>query len=352
MSYMMKPVGMQWQPSNGRTRLNSSTRVALRVLVGGLVLLAVTDWIGEYTRSQDWIQVSRSIRACILVVFVLFLAKGGPRVRGLGSKLRSFLVGVAVILFFFALLDKQPLGGLYSYSRTLYWILGWLVIMRLAWMGALTREIIVNAGVAVSLIAIVFSVFYMRTPAFETDYNASAYLLLYCIPMILAKVPNRSRMFLLAISVVFIVITVKRGAILALLIGILAYAIVSFGQAKKTARTFKYVLVGLLVVLAAGTTVYYRWDRFTERTSRDQLYDVQTGGSGRYMVWRILFYRWKSARIAPRLTVITMNTVHGLEDSILPVEKCRRGHLVGGFWKSERRSSHWCDRREKGGCPQ
>ncbi|MDK2971490.1 MAG: hypothetical protein PWP23_1245 [Candidatus Sumerlaeota bacterium] len=265
------------------------------ILCFGLVYLTFTDWLVEYFNQDIFVAISRFSRAILLGYFLYYLARTGFSFTRYGFRFGGMLFILAISLFVYALFDNHVLEGLYAYVRTLHWIIGIVVAYRLVRSGALTLEKLANAIRAIIVIAVVFTLFYMRTPAFETSYNASAYPLLYTLPLLLMRPKLGAKdLIFLAMAVLGIIVTVKRGAVLGLGASVLTYLVCAFYVTRSARHVTRLIMLSFVLLVAISATAAWRWERIQERTTDEKLLDPQKGGSGRFGLWRRIYYNWSS----------------------------------------------------------
>ncbi len=159
---------------------------------------------------------------------------------------------------------------------------------RLALCGALSEKVLQRAIGATVLLGAVFTIYFMTRADTEAGKNASAYLLAWCLPLLLAAEKSRGRSALVALAAAAILLTVKRGAMLALGFSSIAYALAYlrlYGSPRALAR-----VVGFLLVLGAVSlgVLASNWDAVKTRFE-------DTSGSGRDNMYAMLVEHWRKA---------------------------------------------------------
>tara|TARA_B110001450_G_scaffold117657_1_gene111101 strand:- start:691 stop:1437 length:747 start_codon:yes stop_codon:yes gene_type:complete len=108
--------------------------------------------------------------------------------------------------------------------------------------------------------------------------NASAYLLLWCFPILLLFKQTFLLRLVQFLGIISIVLTIKRGAIIALLISIVCYVFGSLIINNKIKNKIKTLFLGLVFLLFSFSVIFSNQDRFIER------FEDKTG-SGRDIVY-------------------------------------------------------------------
>lgn len=112
----------------------------------------------------------------------------------------------------------------------------------------------------------------------EEHQNASAYLLLWCLPFLFTFRKSKLIKIAIGISIIAIIITIKRGALLALFISLVAYFL-GLAYLSGSLKAKLRVLLGSIFVLGfALFVIYLNWEfvalRLEDKTGsgRDNMY--------------------------------------------------------------------------------
>lgn len=292
-------------------------RVALAALLVGMPLLVLLDWVYDF--GMIGFPFAKLTRALLLVVFGLYIVQTGINFGAYGFRFGRVLFAFLAINLVYTLLSHDILGNLYYTSRIAFWILGTVVAFRLARSGALSHSGLRWTIIATIALGAAFTVYFMMRPDIEAGQNASAYLLLWCLPILLMVKRTRLDNAFLALAVVAILLTVKRGAMIALGLSLVAYAL-TYLKIYGNARAFAKIL-GLFALLAA-ISVYalaHNWDAVEHRFS-------DTTGSGRDQMYPMLITHWAESGPLNLAFGFGINSVqsytglryHGVEGSLGP----------------------------------
>lgn len=290
--------GLRLVTPGARAAVGGWDSLSAKVFCVGLVTLVFIDWLGDYFKNPMFTAVGRMARAGLLAYFMFYIMRTGPMFWKHGFSFGRPLFVLALSLFIYAPLDREPLAGVYFYARILYWIAATVMAYRLLRIGALTIGMVEKTVRWIVFVAFAFTLAYMRRPEFETDYNASAYLLLLTLPLLLLK-ENRSRLDVIFFSaaLIGIIVTVKRGAVLALVLSTIAYLLVNLYVARNARHTLRLIVIGLAFLAIGGMTAMVRWERIQERTTQDKLFDPEKAGSGRGRMFRRAWDGWVNGTI-------------------------------------------------------
>lgn len=261
-------------------------RAALVGIAAGMPLLVLCDWLYDFSILA--FPFAFYLRAVLLAAFALYLVHTGPRLGAYRFRFGRWLLCYLAVNLVYALVSADRLANLYHVSRIAFWILGTVAAYRLALCGALSEKILQRAIGATVLLGAAFTMYFMTRADTEAGQNASAYLLAWCLPLLLAAEKSRGRSALVALAAAAILLTVKRGAMLALGFSSIAYALAYLrlnGSPRALAR-----VVGFLLVLGAVSlgVLASNWDAVKTRFE-------DTSGSGRDNMYAMLLEHWRKA---------------------------------------------------------
>jgi O-antigen ligase len=262
------------------------TRLTCFVLVYGLPLVLLADWLFDF--EYVGIPFGLVVRAVILALLLVFVPLTGLSFRSggfiAGGPL-ALILGVSVV---YAVWSENWAQNIYHVARMAFWILVAVAAFRLRVMRVLTDVDLARSVALTVLVGAAFTIYLMSRPDTDPGRNASAYLLLWCMPLLLYLNKIRLRWLLVVVSVVAIVFTIKRGAIVALIFSSLIYVALyarlnlTLGGVLKTLG----VLGGLMGVV--GIALSHRWDLVVSRFQ-------DTSGSGRDVLYDLVWGRWLDA---------------------------------------------------------
>ncbi|WP_222612247.1 O-antigen ligase family protein [Psychroserpens burtonensis] len=200
----------------------------------------------------------------------------------------------AFVLFLYLFTDRNFFEGFWIYSKMLFWILGINVLYVYGYLNVFTLIDFIDVIKKVVLVAFVFTIMFFITGYIKTDYNVASYLVLFMYPLVLLSTEGYKRnKFFVVLSALAILITLKRGAMIAFALGNLVYYL---GNLKND-FSFKKLATGLIIFLALGFTGLYiienQKDTTEERFSEEQFDpDNEKAGSGRVGMYTRLYEAW------------------------------------------------------------
>ena len=268
------------------------------ILLAGLILLVPIDWAfpsGPRAERQGLPDAERlipqTIRAGLLGLMMLYILLGGLDPGKYRFTLGRPLISLAGFMFVSIVAFSQNVASdMLILSKTAIWIVGAIAFYRLTISGNLSSRQIVSAVGVVMVLASFCTIRCCLRAGAKTGQNADAYLLLWCIPLILLNGPSIRALGLVGLASVAIVFTLKRGAILALVVSMLAYLFVLtrlFTRNRSVGRLVTMVfIVGAIVVLG----LLLQWDELLYRMK--DFGDPDTIGSGRGVFYRTIISNW------------------------------------------------------------
>jgi len=274
-----------------------SRYVPLIVLVA-LVLLVPVDWMfpsGTKATSLGSLDASRIIprvvRAIVLGALMIYVILTGLDPGKYGFKAGRVLAGFAACMFLSIIVFSTDLtSDMFIYSKTLLWTIGAIAFFRLSLSGFLTSNHIKLTASAIIILASFYTIRLCLSPETRIGVNADAYLLLWCIPLMMLKGPSVRSSVLVALASVAIIVTVKRGALLALIVSMLAYVLTFVKLFPHSWDLRKLVPLIFIVGIALLFVFPWQWDNISYRLK--DLEDLSTMGSGRGTFYRITFSEW------------------------------------------------------------
>ncbi len=274
--------------------------IALYSLYAGTVLVVLLDWLGMYEFiSMD---VSKYTRAVLLAVFVFYVLLTGINLRSYGFRFGRVFTYLIFLCLIYSLMSEAIVENLYSSVRALFWLLGTVVAYRLFFSGLFTEQILRRMIIMTVIIATTFNILFVSSLDPYEHANASAYLLLLCIPLLLIVRRSILIYICIAIASIAIIITVKRGALVGLILSSLAYVLV-YLKMNLRFRDFVRVLLAFVVLVCV---LYYaslpRLDLIMKRFE-------DTSGSGRDILYTILINHYRNAEIKNQIFGFGINSV-------------------------------------------
>jgi len=258
----------------------------------GFPLLLVTDLSSELLESEIILNVSRSLRLVMLVLIIKENILHYTIIKKF--KFYKYFLLFAIILFMYLFTDRNFFEGFWIYSKMLFWILGINVLFVYGYKNLFTIKDFIDVIKKVVVVAFVFTILFFITGSLETDYNVAAYLVLFMYPFVLLSTEGyKNNKIIVALSAIAILITLKRGAMIAFALGNLIYYL---GNLKND-FSFKKLTTGLLIFVALAFTGLYIFESQKDvkeaRFSEEQFDpDNEKAGSGRVGLYTRLYEGW------------------------------------------------------------
>lgn len=157
-------------------------------------------------------------------------------------------------------------------------------------LGILDESLLRRSITALALTMAGASLYGSLTASGETYSNALAYDMVYVCGLLLLWPPSRARQLVMALVVLAVLMTLKRGALVSMIVG----ACVFWGLARGClagARRWRFGSGGLVLLAVAAMGVIYRWQDIADRWSG--VNDPQTESSGRLVFWPMIMDHWR-----------------------------------------------------------
>jgi hypothetical protein len=275
--------GKRVHPYSGKLSVHFMGRLALICLCVGTVLLVLLDWIGAFGYIS--LAFSKYTRAALLVIFVIYVISTGLSLGAYGFSFGRVLGFFMVINLTYSFLSDNTVDDLYDVSKIVFWVIGSVVAYRLTLAGALTEKMLRRTVIATVILGAAFTIMLMTNPAVEGGQNASAYLLVWCMPLLLLVKKSWVVNISIAVAVIAILLTVKRGAMIALVLSLVAYGL-SYLIIHNNFNTFAKLAGSFIVIAIIGSFIIStKWNIIEQRFE-------DTSGSGRDKLYGMLFEKW------------------------------------------------------------
>jgi len=286
--------GRLWRIADGVDIRRQGPRAVVGVLLAGLVAWTVLDIffapVGQVEHERTTQHV---LLGCLWGLMALYTA-GARLDRALcGSGLVHAMAAYALLVGVHGLVR---LAGAWDYAtlvtlaKHLFWIVGFAAAARLQRAGALrARDLNRAAQVAIVCVSarLIASVF----DGTVMDYEATgwAYWVARLLPLLLlVPQPGIVGRAVLVSAVVAVVCTLKRGALLAIILGQLGF-LLAWGRVHPRQRS-RAVALAVLVGLVVAGVLAWRWEPFVGRLA--DLQSLETAGSWRGSFYRIILAQW------------------------------------------------------------
>lgn len=236
-----------------------------------LPLILLLEWLNEFKILEG--NYTLYLRGFSILVFSLFLIFKPHKIKGFHFK--NIILFFLLINLLYSIFSLDFLFNIYYTSKIAYWVLGTLTFYYLFSYNHLSIKKFSVMLVSTVLIGSVFTIIFLDRLSLEGLYdNGNAYLLMWCLPLLLLFKKNKILTYSFLIAIVAILFTIKRGAILATLLGLLVYFITLIRTSKGLKYKFKFIFFGVFLSLMVALVFVGKWDILGARLD-------DTSGSGR-----------------------------------------------------------------------
>ncbi len=274
------------------------------ILCVGLVLLVYLDWLfiseARAARSTSLEAGNRIIpqmvRGTLLGLMTLYII-----ITGLDPGQYGFKAGRVVAVFagymFVSIIvfSSNIMGDMYIFAKTLVWIVGAIAFYRLSLSGYLTTKHIELTSMAIIIVAVFYTIMFCLSSGSRVGQNANAYLLVWCLPLILIKGPSFKALFFVALAAVGVIITIKRGAILVFGVSLCVYFLIYIKLFPKSYILRKSIPGIITIVIVIFCMVFWQWENILYRL--EDVSDLASIGSGRGTFWRYIVSEWYNSNL-------------------------------------------------------
>lgn len=252
---------------------NNVNRKLAKIVAVLIPIIVFFDWLVDFELIE--IKIGLYLKGLLTLVFGFFILKS----KTSKFQFKNVFLYFLFIFILYSILSEDVVDNLYSTIRIAYWVLGAIIFYAFFRNKILSQSAYRNMIVATSIIASFFTILLMSQA--EEHQNASAYLLLWCLPMLIYFKDNRASKIMIVISIVSIILTIKRGAILALIVSIICYFIVESRRYKSARKKVRIYFTGLLIASLISVIGFLQWESISKRLE-------DTSGSGRDIMYEII----------------------------------------------------------------
>lgn len=267
-------------------------RLLIFLIKWGFPLLLATDLSSELLDSEFILNISRGLRMVLLFLII----KENIRLYRIIKYFYFFkyFLLFLFVLFLYLYTDRDFIEGLWVNSKILFWVLGINVLYAYGYLNLLKLNDFKKVVEKVVILAFVFTILFYLSGSMETDYNVAAYLVLFMYPILLYTSEGylKNKFFIL-LATLAILITLKRGAMIAFVFGNLIYFLGNLIH-NFNIKKFGMGVFIFFSITFSGLYIYQsQEDNKEERFSQDQ-FDVtnEKAGSGRVGMYTRLYEGW------------------------------------------------------------
>jgi hypothetical protein len=270
------------------------------LILKGFPVLMFTDLGSDIFSSEVLLNIGRLLRTVILLYFVFYSIFYSKQV--FQFKITPYIYIFLIIQFFYLFTDRDFFEGFWIFSKMLFWGLGCMILylqIKFEYITYKEYTQMLNLNVVV---AAIFSVIFFLTPTL-TDYNLAAYTVLFMYPLLLYNSNGfKNNTIILLIASIAILISLKRGALVAFSVSNLIYFLYSV-RYLPSIRTFVVGLVFFAGIIGIGVYMLQNNENVDkDRFSEDQ-FDVnnEKAGSGRVGLYTRLYEAWDKADLETKI---------------------------------------------------
>jgi hypothetical protein len=291
-----------------RTRAVPALGMIFLVQLAGVYAL---DWWfhfepGDYS-MRFWPHV---VRGAFVLQIVGYIALHARQLKNLRIARFQFLwLGILTLRFLYSgNFDSQVVLYMSYYA---YWVLvlwaGYCLVVD----GHLSTRQVATAGALMIALMVIRNALWTFAGVWigvlgvgwrpEEEVTNSAYAILWFTLMLMLDISLPLGKPIALLGVMSVVLSVKRGAFIALLLAGIAYGI-TYAYIHRKGRGIKRVAaIAVLVAVAIGVSVWARSDEISERWSDVNDPSAIGGGSGREVFWAIIGQEWLGDDLTTKL---------------------------------------------------
>tara|TARA_Y100001935_G_C17307604_1_gene513415 strand:- start:1123 stop:2286 length:1164 start_codon:yes stop_codon:yes gene_type:complete len=290
--------------------------IIVRIISISFPLLVLTDQTSNFLGSLFLLNVSRMLRIILLFLFVVENIRLFKHIKDF--YFYKFFLFFSLILFLYVFTDRDPFDGFWHFSKTFFWVSGINIFYAYLKLNIIDIERIFLIVKRTIFPCLFFTFLFIYTGYIKEDYNVAAYLLVNFTPILLYWSNNfKKNNGLIILNAIGIILTLKRGAILAFFASIIVYAFVNI---KKL--SFKTLIIIFINFSIISMSLMIGSDRndFERRYSIEQ-FDPRNpdSGGGRMLKYITMTEDWYNSS----------NRIFGFgnqEDSYRSPDPYRRTH--------------------------
>ncbi|HQG78348.1 MAG TPA: O-antigen ligase family protein [Bacteroidales bacterium] len=265
-------------------------------------LIVFFDWLFSFEVTKVQIGVYLKGFATLLFIYV-FLHH-----RFSAYYFKNILLYFLGIYLIYSIFSDSTFEYLYLTVRVAFWVLGSLAFYYFFLNDLISQRQLRLMFLLITFIACLFTFILMSRS--DTYQNANAYLLLWCLPLLFLFKQSKLVQLAIIISIVAIVLTIKRGAILALIMSLFLYFIAMNHISEKKISKIKITLTSLFIAGVISLVLYLNWEIVTERMA-------DRTGSGRVNLYTAIIKNYIRGDIIDILFGHGINSVQKLTTIVL-----------------------------------
>lgn len=271
-------------------------KFVVNYLVASVPIILLCDWL--FNLSIINLPIGLILKAFSIVVFVSFLLTKKFKIKGF--KFKKVIIYFVLLNFIYSLFSDNILENIYFTIRLLYWVLGTLVFYYLYSNAYLNATALRKMIISTVLIASVFTIWLMLNS--DEHQNASAYLILWCLPLLLNFKQTFLAKVLTFIAIASIILTIKRGALLALVISLFVYFMSTLKISRTSVTKIRIIGIGSILISFIALIFSSIWNKLLIRLD-------DTSGSGRDKLYQGLLDKYTNGELHELIFGYGINSV-------------------------------------------
>ncbi len=212
-----------------------------------LIIIEILEWLVTYQLiDMEYKKIVPAVQIAIMLMVVL---ESGIQFRIMPFPVGRVFLLIGLLMVVYAVVSQRLLTDLYWIIRVFYWIVGGYFVYRMTLFGIITRKSLLIAIGIVLIINSMLAFTFILNPSREAIQNIGIYTVVWCLPYIMLVEKKFFKYGLLGIACVAIVLSMKRGAILAMMTAMGSYAFFFFLMEKNVKALVRCVAIFLLSIV-------------------------------------------------------------------------------------------------------
>ena len=256
-------------------------------------MLLITDLSSELLESEFLLNISRTLRIILLALFIRENLRYFHLIKKFYFFWYFFLFNLVLFIYLFT--DEVFFDGFWMFSKTLFWTLGLNVLYVYNKKNIFTANDFLKVIKKVIFISFFFTALFYLNGNLESEYNVAAYLVLFMYPFLLLSTNGyKKNMFYVLLSVLSILLTLKRGAILAFAVSNIIYYLGILFNSFSIKKSFKGIILLCFMVLITLFLINNQQSGQDQGRFESDQFDINnnSAGSGRIGMYTGLYIGW------------------------------------------------------------
>lgn len=291
------------QPKDSRFRSLRSEPLLGFLIMGLLSTIYLIDWAFPFEADDPTVRFWPHLaRGAFLVLAIAVLVTRGKRLRRL-TLLWPQAVWLLILYALFIFNGRFDRTIVLYMSYYAFWVIVLWVIFCVVWDGALTIRQVALTGAVLGILTITRLALYQYwniwiggsngTSGIDMQATYLSYSILFFTAMALLQYRGTVASIAVLTSLGAVIETVKRGAMLALVVAAIGYWLLYVGLHRNRRGLSITLIISSVAVTTTSIVAWLNWDAIAHRW--EQVSDPINGGSGRAVFWDLIAQHWMSA---------------------------------------------------------